>query len=359
MNIAAEHLACEAASRAIAVSVIVPVSNVERSLEECLDSICRQTLDDIEIIVVDDGSTDRSGQLAEGFAERDARVRVLHKPNGGYGSAINAGLDLATGRYVSIVESDDWIEPAMLARLYREGEESGALIVKGNFRKILPGGGTHTMSFSGLQPESGGIVDPASNLELMVYESSIWSALYHRSALSLHGIRMLETKGAAYQDVVWKFQTLTRLRPIKIVDEPVYNYRVLAAGSSSRRSDNVGAHFVNYSIIRKHLDEAGLWKEFRLAYFAHQFFDFVFHERRLSVDAAKSFRKLAAEVVSEAEQAGITPREVLRQLPGNRYFKRHVYPVLLRLDALRAHSSGRYARAAMRYASALVCRVTP
>jgi hypothetical protein len=149
------------------------------------------------------------------------------------------------------------------------------------------------------------------------------------------------------------------LRPIKIVDEPLYNYRVLAAGSSSRRSDNFSAHFVNYSIIRRHLEEAGLWNEFRLAYFAHQFFDFVFHERRLSSDAAKSFRKLAAEVVSEAEQSNITPREVWRQLPGNRYFKRHVYPLLLRLDASRSLSSGRYARAAMRYASALVHRVVP
>lgn len=99
------------------VSVIVPVYNVERLLERCVDSILNQTKEELEIILVDDGSTDGSGALCDAYAGKDERIRVIHKENGGLTSAWKAGLEMATGSYVGFVDSDDWIEADMYERM--------------------------------------------------------------------------------------------------------------------------------------------------------------------------------------------------------------------------------------------------
>ena len=95
------------------VSIVVPVYNVERYLEECLNSIKIQTLKDIEIICVDDGSTDLSAQILDNYAKKDNRFHVIHKQNEGYGRTMNIGISKATAPYVGIVESDDIIEPLL------------------------------------------------------------------------------------------------------------------------------------------------------------------------------------------------------------------------------------------------------
>ena len=91
------------------LSVIIPVYNVEKYLAECLDSVCSQTLKDIEIICIDDGSTDGSAAILDDYARRDPRVRVIRQANAGVGAARNRGLDIATGRYVYFIDSDDWL----------------------------------------------------------------------------------------------------------------------------------------------------------------------------------------------------------------------------------------------------------
>lgn len=95
------------------LSVIVPVYKVEAYLDECVQSILSQTYCDLEVILVDDGSPDRCGAMCDAWAERDSRVRVIHKPNGGVCSARNAGLDAARGEYIAFVDSDDWLDPGM------------------------------------------------------------------------------------------------------------------------------------------------------------------------------------------------------------------------------------------------------
>ena len=95
------------------VSVVVPIYGVEKYLRECVDSILAQTLKDIEVILVDDGSPDGCSAIVDEYAAKDPRVVAVHQPNGGYGRAVNNGIELAKGEYIGIVESDDWIEPTM------------------------------------------------------------------------------------------------------------------------------------------------------------------------------------------------------------------------------------------------------
>ena len=99
------------------VSVIVPVYNAEKYLQECVDSILGQTLADLELILVDDGSTDTSPALCDRYAEQDARVKVIHKPNGRAASARNAGIRAASGDYVAFVDSDDWVSAEMYEKM--------------------------------------------------------------------------------------------------------------------------------------------------------------------------------------------------------------------------------------------------
>lgn len=115
------------------VSVIVPVYNVEKYLPRCLDSLVGQTYGNLEILTVDDGSTDGSRAICESYAARDRRVKVIHKANGGVSSARNAGLDAATGDYIGFVDSDDFVEPDMFAYLVGLAEETGADVTQCGF----------------------------------------------------------------------------------------------------------------------------------------------------------------------------------------------------------------------------------
>lgn len=114
------------------VSVIVPVYNAEKYLPACLDSICNQTLHEIEIIVVDDGSTDGSGRIADEYAAKDNRIKVIHQTNGHLSAARNAGLSVVTGNYVSFIDADDWIDNKMLDSMYKVAEsDSLDLVITG------------------------------------------------------------------------------------------------------------------------------------------------------------------------------------------------------------------------------------
>lgn len=115
------------------VSVIIPVYNVEQYLEECLGSVCGQTLKEIEIICVNDGSADACPKILEAWAVKDRRIKVLHQENKGYGRAVNRGIETAIGDYVGIVEPDDYIQPEMMEALYVSAVQNDVDLVKADF----------------------------------------------------------------------------------------------------------------------------------------------------------------------------------------------------------------------------------
>lgn len=122
------------------LSVIVPVYKAEKYLAQCVESILNQTYTDLELILVDDGSPDRSGALCDAWAAKDSRVRVIHKENGGVCSARNAGLDAARGNYIAFVDSDDWLEPEMYADMMDKVREHGCDVVLCDCLKEHPEG---------------------------------------------------------------------------------------------------------------------------------------------------------------------------------------------------------------------------
>lgn len=115
------------------ISVVVPVYNVEKYLKKCIDSTINQTYKKLEIILVDDGSTDSSKEICDEYIKQDSRIKVIHKENGGLSSARNAGIDIASGKYIGFIDSDDWIEKSMLEKLINLAEKSDSDIVLCNY----------------------------------------------------------------------------------------------------------------------------------------------------------------------------------------------------------------------------------
>lgn len=124
------------------ISVVVPVYNVERYLDKCIESICRQTYSQLEIILVDDGSTDRSGAICDKWYKKDPRIRVIHKGNGGLSDARNAGIAVANGDWFMFVDSDDFITPDTIEQLYRAAEEHNCEMAVCNIVRIYDDGAT-------------------------------------------------------------------------------------------------------------------------------------------------------------------------------------------------------------------------
>jgi len=289
------------------VSIIVPVYNVERYLRQCVDSLLCQTLKNIEIILVDDGSTDNCPAICDAYAEQDRQVRVIHQQNGGYGKACNAGFNVARGEYLGIVESDDYVEFDMFETLYSLASDTHSPIIKGTFFHEFQDGTSNICSLEHITKKRKRYkLQAKDSLYLMIYESSIWSAIYKRDFITANGIQMLETIGASYQDVVWKFETYAMAESITLIDKPVYHYRVMTTGSSSKSKKNYDAMFINYIEVKNFLIKNNKFDDFRNAYYLHQFYDAVFHLNRLDKSEKKKFSARMKEVIENAQLENIT-----------------------------------------------------
>jgi glycosyltransferase involved in cell wall biosynthesis len=117
------------------ISVVIPVYNVEKYLHRCVDSILNQTFQEFEIILINDGSTDRSGQICDEYTKKDKRIRVLHKKNARVAAARNDGIKMAKGKYVSLIDSDDWIEPEMYQNMINKAEEMNLDFIMCDYKK--------------------------------------------------------------------------------------------------------------------------------------------------------------------------------------------------------------------------------
>ena len=116
------------------ISIIVPVYNTEEYIERCIRSIMEQTYENLEILLIDDGSTDNSGKLADEYVKDDARIKVYHKKNGGLSDARNYGFSMSTAEYVCFIDSDDFISLDFYEKLYKKAIADGADIAKGNHK---------------------------------------------------------------------------------------------------------------------------------------------------------------------------------------------------------------------------------
>jgi len=245
--------------QAYKVSVVIPVYNVEKYLRQCLDSVVNQTLRELEIICVNDGSKDSSLSILQEYAEKDSRVKIIDKKNSGYGNSINRGFDMATGEYLGIVESDDYADPEMFEKLYEEAKKSDADVVKSGFYYYYS------------IPEEKNIVAPVASsimcnrvfcpmtdfksrteqADFFNIKPTIWSAIYKKEFIRGNGIRFNETPGASYQDLSFTFKVWSLAKRVKLVEECYLHYRQDNENSSVNSPGKIYCVCDEYAEIEK------------------------------------------------------------------------------------------------------------
>ncbi len=238
------------------VSVIVPVYNVEQYLSACINSILTQTLNEIEIICVDDGSTDKSSAILDDYAKKDSRLRVIHKENRGYGHSMNVGIDAASGEYIGIVESDDRILPDMYRTLYSAAKGNDLDIVKADvifwWETLQYACEYHKEE---LNEYYGRVLDCTDRKLFFRFFMNTWTGIYKRSFLIENNIRHNETPGAAYQDNGFWIQTLSFCRRAMWLKDAFYLYRQDNPLASIKSKGNVMTMVNEYDYVSKILAE--------------------------------------------------------------------------------------------------------
>lgn len=244
----------------VKVSVVVPVCNVEKYLRQCLDSIAAQTLKDIEVIIVNDGSTDSSGAICDEYAAKDSRFRVIHKVNTGYGNSMNVGFDAAQGEYIGIVESDDYADDDMFENLYNAAVRHDAEVVKSNFFFYYSVGKEISRFAPNIERRfCGKVFSPADDLtkeEMIPFwnaKNCIWSAIYKKEFIRRHNIRFNETPGASFQDTSFSFKVWTLAKRVFCVYAAYLHYRQDNASSSVNNPGKVYCICDEYEVMEKFL----------------------------------------------------------------------------------------------------------
>ena len=300
------------------VSIIVPIYNVERYLKQCLDSCVKQTLKDIEIICVDDGSTDRSYEIVKQYARRDKRIIPVTKKNAGYGNSMNIGLERANGEYIGIVESDDYVERDMFETLYKTAKKYEVDVVKSDYMTFQTIGGKEKTAYDATCIEPGyynKVLIPSRNKVIFTFQMNTWTGIYRTQFLRDNNIRHNETPGAAYQDNGFWFQTLTLARTVMFVNKAFYHYRQDNPNSSINSKGKVFCMNYEYAFIHSFIKaHPEVEKNFMYEYFRKMFFNYMHTYERIAEQYKLEYLKRFSSELREAQQA----KEIdLAKIPDN------------------------------------------
>lgn len=272
------------------VTIIVPTLNVAEYIRECMDSILSQTMRDLEILVIDADSTDGTYEILGEYARRDKRIRLLRDDKKSTGYAKNLGVGEASAPYIAIVESDDYIEPDMMEKLYRKAEETGADIVKGGFDTFI-GKGRERFVFPktvAQYPEDYGTgLMPREHVRAFRWIMFEWLGIYRKSFLEKYDIRHQETPGAAYQDIGFWFLSFSYASKVYLMPDVFYHYRYDNPNASIKRKDRAFQTCSEYGYIRENLqDKREIWEKVYPA-FCREFY----HSNEVVYDRLESHLK--------------------------------------------------------------------
>lgn len=256
------------------VSIIVPIYNVEPYLRQCVDSILGQTFRDFELILVDDGSPDGCPAICDEYAEKDPRVRVIHKENGGLSSARNAGLDIAQGEYIAFVDSDDWVQPGYLERLLDAIQNNGADMAMCGVEKFWP-----EESRAEQFPLSNQILAYGESVSLLVssawYHAVAWNKLYSKRLFD----KLRFPDGYLHEDEAIFHHIIHQCNQVAMIEDVLYHYRQTAGSIMHQvyriqRSDKLTAMADRIAFAYKE-NWADVYS-FTSAKYVEMFFDYYF-----------------------------------------------------------------------------------
>lgn len=234
------------------VSVIVPVYNVEQYLPQCVDSILCQTYQNLEIILVDDGSTDGSGKICDGFQQKDGRIRVIHKSNGGLSDARNTGTAGCGGVFIFYLDSDDYLEPNAISVLMTRQRECGADMVEGNYFYTYPDHEDTAEIFTN-KAESYGREKAMALLMQGKLQTFAWGKLIRADIAKKYAFPV----GKLFEDHFWTHLVFHQCETVVVDPKPLVHYR--------QRKESI-----SYSVTLSRLDILDGWRE-RIAFLHREY----------------------------------------------------------------------------------------
>lgn len=203
------------------VSIIVPIYNVEKYLRKCLNSLTEQTLKDIEIICVDDGSTDMSAEIVKEFQQTDSRIKLMSEENKGQSAARNLGIREASGEYLGFVDSDDWVDKDYFEKLYNSAKFYNADIACAGFKRCVFGQGSVRKKYILSQVTDD--INKKVQIDKIPSDNYIWNKIYKREKWLEAGIEFPE--GRSYEDIAVILKILNSLGKLVTVPKTYYHYR--------------------------------------------------------------------------------------------------------------------------------------
>ena len=299
----------EKTSNKIKVSIIIPVCNVEMYLEECLKSALDQTLKEIEIICVNDGSTDSSLDILKQYAQKYSKIKIINKENAGYGHTMNLGIDMSKGEYIGILESDDFVDKHMYEDLYNLAVKNNLDWIKSDFNRFVIENGNIKKQYIDIAKRAkdlyNKVVCPKDDKRVFSLVMQTWSGIYKKDFLVEHNIRHNETPGASYQDNGFWFQTVMYANRVYFYNKPYYMNRRDNPNSSVYDKQKVYCMNREYDYIRKILESNHkLFTQFIFQYSYKKFLNYIFTFNRIGNEYKWEYLMQFHKEIKEADDRG-------------------------------------------------------
>lgn len=286
------------------ISIIVPIYGVEQYLDQCVESIVSQTYQDLEIILVDDGSKDQCPEICDQWAEKDQRIKVIHKVNGGLSDARNAGIRQMNGDYVSFIDSDDWIDQSFIQKLYEAMVENQSDVAECSVQLVGETGNylQNRKVFSEQKK-----IDKKTALEHLIDESGIyqtvWNKLYKKEVIEGFMFKV----GKHHEDEFWTYKVIDRISSLSTVEEPLYFYRqressIMGNTYSLKRLEGLEAKYERYQYFST---DPVLSQKCSVKLLVDCLWNLQAAARALSPDEFKTAREYVLNIVREMSSASI------------------------------------------------------
>ena len=286
------------------VSIVIPIYNVEQYLRECLDSVINQTLKEIEIICVNDGSTDGCLDILQEYAQKDDRIIIIDKANFGYGHTMNRGFEKATGEYIGIVESDDYVDLHMYEDLYKIAVKNELDVVKADFHRFVYEENKIKLDLNKVARDAANynrVYRPFDNPEVFRFIMNTWSGIYRTDYIRQYNIDHNETPGASYQDNGFWFKSFVHAERIMFVDKPYYMNRRDNPNSSVHNKNKVYCACDEYKYIKAYLEQfPELNERFNNMYYLKMYHTYMFTYNRIGEEFRREFLSVFSRNFAEA-----------------------------------------------------------
>ena len=289
------------------VSILVPIYNTDKYLNQALRSLIGQTLKDIEIICINDGSTDSSLIILKQYAAHDKRIKIITKKNTGYGDSMNQGLKTAKGEYIGILEPDDFAEPDMFETLYNLAHKLNTDMAKGNY--YFHQHKQDKISQIIKPEEADKLIDPLRDQHIFHQPPDIWAAIYRREFLAKHNIQFLPTPGAAYQDTGFNFKVLASTHRVSYTTKPVMHYRTDNINSSVKSTAKIFAVSTEFASIEEFLKQHKIYQIYAPIMQATKFGSYHWNLLRLPDQAIQKFLPTMRQEFLDAKKEGVLQKQ--------------------------------------------------